>query len=524
MAATLKFSRTLSRSDPSENAVLIVGQTKHLAQLNYDDIGVKFAGHIDRETYTSAVSGLHPGPTDSCSLWLHRATVAALPNKCSRHNTPSRSHSLTKVIRGCVVGGEEFVVLVCELADVYASACAIARAFPLYSGKSNLSDAPRSVTVEVVLVGPGNEDELTESDLEALTVAAHSVRLAAKIVDMPCSEMHTDAFLEEIKAVGSELGIVPEIIRGDELRERGFGGIYGVGKCAINPPALAVLSHRPRGATKNIAWVGKGIVYDTGGLCLKSKTGMCGMKRDCGGAAGMLGAFYCAVKLGFTENLHAVFCLAENAVGPEAQRPDDIVKMYSGRTVEINNTDAEGRLVLGDGVAYANKDLKCETIVDMATLTGAQGIATGKFHAGIVTNNEDMEAACLRAGRNSGDLVHPLPYTPELHFAEFSSVLADMKNSVAERSNAQVSCAGLFIQSHIGFDYTGTWLHIDMASPVFVGERATGYGVALLTTLFGCYSQSRLLRSIAPDSRLDGKNGNGVDENNSAPNKKIRLI
>ncbi len=152
-----------------------------------------------------------------------------------------------------------------------------------------------------------------------------------------------------------------------------------MGKAAIHQPALAVLSHTPAGATETIAWVGKGIVYDTGGLSIKGKTAMPGMKRDCGGAAGILGAFYAAVKQGFSQNLHAIFCLAENAVGPKATRPDDIHRLYSGRTVEINNTDAEGRLVLADGVAFANKDLKADIIVDMCTLTGAQGIATGRY-------------------------------------------------------------------------------------------------------------------------------------------------
>merc|ERR1712136_421546 len=153
---------------------------------------------------------------------------------------------------------------------------------------------------------------------------------------------------------------------------QGFGGIYGVGKAAVNPPALAVLSYKPKGATRTVAWVGKGIVYDTGGLSIKGKTAMPGMKRDCGGAAAILG----------------VFRLAENSVGPLATRPDDIHTLYSGRTVEINNTDAEGRLVLADGVVYAHKDLKADIILDMATLTGGQGVATGKYHAAVLSNQE----------------------------------------------------------------------------------------------------------------------------------------
>ncbi|XP_026316541.1 probable aminopeptidase NPEPL1 isoform X2 [Hyposmocoma kahamanoa] len=225
---------------------------------------------------------------------------------------------------------------------------------------------------------------------------------------------------------------------------------------------------------------------------------MVGMKGDCAGAAGVLAAFGVMVRARPTLNLHAVLCLAENAVGPKATRPDDIHKLYSGRTVEINNTDAEGRLVLSDGVVYAHRDLKADTIVDMATLTGAQAVATGKYHAAIVSNTSRLEALCTVAGLRSGDLVHPLPYTPELHFSEFSSSVADMTNSVADRNNAQPSCAGLFILAHLGFDFPGSWLHIDMAAPAGVGDRATGYGVALLPVLFGHHTNSALLRALAP--------------------------
>ncbi|XP_046360463.1 probable aminopeptidase NPEPL1 [Haliotis rufescens] len=517
MVTSLKFSATLAQSDPQNNAVVIIGQPKNLGQISFDDVRCKLEPRVDADTFNTAVAGLHPSPTDSCPLWLNNATVAALPTKCSRHNTPSRCHSLTKIVKSCLVGGDEYVVIVCERGDALASATAVGRALPLYTAKSNQGGGKRTVNVEFLLVGQYSDTPLSDTDIQCMAVAAENVRLAAKIVDIPCAEMHTDAFLDEVRRVGIDLGIQPVIIQGEELQKQGFGGIYGVGMAAIHQPALAVLSHKPSGATKSIAWVGKGIVYDTGGLCIKSKTGMCGMKRDCGGAAGILAAFHTAVKLGFRENLHAVLCLAENAVGPTAQRPDDIVTMYSGRTVELNNTDAEGRLVLGDGVAYAQKDLKADVIVDMATLTGAQSVATGRYHASIVTNSEDMELACVKAGQNSGDLVHPMPYCPELHFSEFASALADMKNSVADRNNAQVSCAGLFIGSHLGFDYSGVWLHIDMAAPVHVGERATGYGVSLLTTLFGELSTNSMLKFIAPSVNCSME----TDENNSP--KKQRL-
>jgi len=208
------------------------------------------------------------------------------------------------------------------------------------------------------------------------------------------------------------------------------------------------------------------------------------MKMDLGGAAAMLAAFRAAVLAGgLRRPLHCVLCLAENAIGPAAFRNDDILYMYSGKTVEVNNTDAEGRLVLADGVAYACKHLAPGLIVDMATLTGAQLVATGKRHAAIVANNAELEAAAIAAGLISGDLVHPLPYCPEFFRGEFASKVADMRNSVKDRSNAQSSCAANFIAEHLAADYDGGWLHVDMAGPAWAGDRGTGYGVGLLLSL-----------------------------------------
>jgi probable aminopeptidase NPEPL1 len=231
-----------------------------------------------------------------------------------------------------------------------------------------------------------------------------------------------------------------------------------------------------------MVWVGKGIMYDTGGLSLKPKGSMGGMKMDMGGAAAVLGAFEVAAGRGEATDLCAILCLAENAIGPDAIRNDDIIRIYSGKTVEINNTDAEGRLVLGDGVAYATEHLDASVVVDVATLTGAQLVATGRTFAAVVSNDEALERAAVEVGRESGDLTHPLPYCPELLIAEFKSQVADMKNSVKDRMNAQSSCAGHFVEAHLT-DPSALWLHIDIAGPAFIKERGTGYGVALLSGL-----------------------------------------
>ncbi|XP_017859617.1 PREDICTED: probable aminopeptidase NPEPL1 [Drosophila arizonae] len=449
MATDIKFNASLSRTDPQVQPVLIIGQLRHLNLLKFSQLAGKLEPRVNEETFKNAIACLHPAPTDKCSLYLDVATVAALPLKASRHNTASRAHSITRLVKNHVLNvNEESVVLVCERENLFASACAVVRAFPLYSrktGNGNGGKSPSSevgdgqpsrsvVNVEFVIIdkdGCVEQEPLSQDDINCLNETARGIRLAARIVDTPCNEMNVDHFIENVSEFAKELSIQPQIIRGEELRERGFGGIYGVGKAAAVPPALVVLSHEPKGAQETIALVGKGIVYDTGGLSIKGKTAMPGMKRDCGGAAAILGAFYAAVKCGFKDNLHAVFCLAENSVGPNATRPDDIHTLYSGRTVEINNTDAEGRLVLADGVCYANKDLKANIILDMATLTGAQGVATGKYHGAILTNSEPWESKALQAGRKSGDLLAPIIYCPELHFSEFASAIADMKNSVA---------------------------------------------------------------------------------------------
>ncbi|KAJ6639018.1 putative aminopeptidase NPEPL1 [Pseudolycoriella hygida] len=500
MVTKVKFNKSLTTTDPQHHPVLIIGQLRHLSILQFDHVKSKLEPRVTEQTFKSALTCLHPSPTDYCPLFLDVATIAALPIKNSRHNTPSRAHALTALVKTHSMTVTESIVIVCNKSDLYASACAAVRAFPLFSLKTVASDISSTVNIEFILIENDSvsDYQLTDNDVECLENAEHAIRLTAKIVDAPCSHMNVSDFLNEIDIVGKAVGIDPLIIRGEELKEKGFGGIYGVGKAATVPPGMAVLSYTPAGATDTIALVGKGIVYDTGGLSIKGKTAMPGMKRDCGGAAAILGAFYALVKSGFNQNLHAIFCLAENSVSSNATRPDDIHTMYSGKTVEINNTDAEGRLVLADGVAFAKKDLKANIIVDMATLTGAQGAATGKYHGAVLTNDEEWEIRSVEAGRVSGDLLAPIVYCPELHFSEYTSAVADMKNSVSDRSNALSSCAGLFIGSHIGFDFPGVWIHFDMASPVHCGERATGYGVSLLCTLFGNETQSELLRSIAP--------------------------
>jgi probable aminopeptidase NPEPL1 len=467
-----------SDSLPSSPSLVVVGRVD---RLKADDVIAALPDDL-AELWPAMLDGVSSGDSGgSTTAWLagdtQRVVVGVLPEPCSRHNSPARPHAVTSLVSKAPSKGDVSVLLAVDSADhAFAAGCAASRAFPTYSRKGGERE---DRTISIAALAPSGPVPVPAR----LPHAAEGIRIAQDLMDQPTSELDTKAFADFAETWGRELGATVLRIDDEELDTQGFGGLWGVGKAAVKGPSLVVLTHDPKDATETLAWVGKGIVYDTGGLSIKGKTGMPGMKGDMGGAAGVLGGFVAAVKSGAKQRIHAILCLAENSVAANAVRPDDILQMYSGKTVEVNNTDAEGRLVLADGVAYASKHLDPAVILDMATLTGAQLVSTGKRHASIVCTDEALENRTIAAGKSSGDLVHPLPYAPEFFRKEFRSVVADMKNSVKDRANAQASCAGQFVAEHL-VDFDGAWLHVDIAGPSGMDERGTGYGVALLLDLF----------------------------------------
>lgn len=414
-----------------------------------------------------------------------RVVLIILPAVAGRANAPSRAYAVKNAVKAAAGGDSSIVYFFSSKNEyVFSQVLSAGRAFSLYNLKSK--EETKTQNVSFVANFPA-DSEANAAVVKKAEKAIEGIRLAQKLVDTPPNILHTDAYVDICTELAAKLNVNINVIKGLDLEKQGFGGLYGVGKAAEHLPALVVLSYYPQNATKDaksIALVGKGIVYDTGGLSLKTPTTfMAGMKGDMGGSAAVLGSFVTAVQAGdLKAPLHAILCLAENAVGPLATRPDDIHTLLSGKTVEVNNTDAEGRLVLADGVFYASRDLNPAYIIDIATLTGAQLIATGKNHAAIYCNDDDFEALAIASGKYTGDLTFPVPYAPEFYRAEFKSQVADFKNSVADRGNAQVSCAGQFIGNNLEdfLNNNGKWLHVDMAGPGTIAERGTGYGVGLL--------------------------------------------
>jgi probable aminopeptidase NPEPL1 len=302
-------------------------------------------------------------------------------------------------------------------------------------------------------------------------------------VDTPTADLTTADFVREAKKIVRGLpNVTSKVIIGDALAKQGLGGVYGVGKAAAVAPRMLILDYKPARAKRTVALVGKGVVYDTGGLHIKGRGSMESMKGDMGGAAAVIGAFRVLAASKAKVRVIAITPLAENSVDANSYRPDDILTMHSGHTVEINNTDAEGRLLLGDAVSWAARKVKPDVIIDIATLTGAQLIATGKSHAAVVSDRDGLQDLACEVGRATGELCFPLLFCPEFHHREFKSQVADMKNSVKDRMNAQSSCAAWFVWSHID-DLTVPWLHIDIAGPGWRDDRGTGFGVGLLAGL-----------------------------------------
>lgn len=423
--------------------------------------------------------------------------VVAVTKKATRNNCPFRPECYGAALKGAIgsLPGEgeqtlDVFVRAAAGADVPVTA-GIARgcphSFTEQKGGAEKSFLNQRVKVNVIF----SHRTAPVDELERL---ATSVQLCQRLVDAPTDILDTVVFTEIAEKYAKELGVQFQAIMGEDLREKGYGGIYGVGKAAEFPPSLVTLHFsNPKAVNgKNVALVGKGLVYDCGGLSLKTPSvHMSNMKTDMGGAAAVFSGFVAVVRAIKAQaanyqniaNLSVTLCLAENAIGPRAFRNDDILRMKSGKTVEVFNTDAEGRICLGDGIFHATneQDFVPHLLIDMATLTGAQGIATGMRHAAIYANQEEAEQMVLKAGREGGDVCFPVLYCPEYHQEEYTSNHADMRNLMKCNTNAGVSCAGYFVEAHISEKFKGAHVHVDLAFPSSSTDGATGYGVSLLT-------------------------------------------
>ncbi|CAB4874228.1 MAG: leucyl aminopeptidase [Actinobacteria bacterium] len=313
--------------------------------------------------------------------------------------------------------------------------------------------------------------------LSRAKIIADYTFLVRDLINTPPSHLTPDSFTKKIasavrSAGGLKAGLKISVLDEKQLKSQGFGGIIGVGQGSANPPRLLHISYTPKSTVnKRFAFIGKGITFDTGGLALKPALGMEAMKSDMSGAAAVCAATIAIAALKLPVAIETWAPLAENMPSDKATRPSDIITIFGGKTIEVLNPDAEGRLVLADAIvkAQAGKN-KLDGIIDVATLTGAQVVALGTRTSAVMTNNDDFSAEFLVATARSGEQFWPMPLPVELR-ASLDSPVADMAN-IGDR-NGGMLVAGLFLKEFVNPDLP--WLHLDIAGPAFNVAKAHGY-------------------------------------------------
>ena len=328
----------------------------------------------------------------------------------------------------------------------------------------------KDTTPRIALVG-----ELTEESVSRIVTQCEAVFTVRNLVTTPPNMLNPVSFVTEVEKLAKDTTLSVEILDEKELEKQGFGGITAVGKGSINPPRLMILRHQPADPSRHVALVGKGITFDSGGLSLKPPTAMVGMKYDMTGAAVMAATTIAAAQLGSPAAITTYLCLAENMPSGTASRPNDVITIKGGKTVEILNTDAEGRLVMADGLQAASA-LNPDLIVDAATLTGAARIALGERYAGLMGSTE-ATAQIQAAAAEAGELVWPMPLPPELRTI-LNSDVADIANVKPGEVLGGMLSAGQFLKDFVATNDEGEdipWAHLDIAGPAANSSGPYGY-------------------------------------------------
>ncbi|MEV7420126.1 leucyl aminopeptidase [Streptomyces sp. NPDC089919] len=343
-----------------------------------------------------------------------------------------------------------------------------AYAFTAYQGGEK-KDAKKGPLAEVALLGAKPRDKEHKAAVERAKIVATEVNIARDLVNTPPNDLTPEAFAAVAQATAKEIGVKVQVLDEKALLKGGYGGLMGVGKGSEAPPRLVKLSYTHPKAAKSLAFVGKGITYDSGGISLKPAGHNETMKCDMAGAAAVFASVVAAARLGLEVNVTGWLALAENMPSGSATRPGDVLRMYSGKTVEVLNTDAEGRLVLADALTKASED-RPDAIVDVATLTGAMVLALGNRTFGIMANDDAFRTAIHEIAEEVGEASWPMPLPADMRKG-MDSPTADLAN-MGERMGGGL-VAGLFLQEFVGEGIT--WAHLDIAGPAFHEGAAYGY-------------------------------------------------
>ncbi len=382
---------------------------------------------------------------------------------------------------------------------------------PQETGKGrDAGDAP--VQVESFLVyDDGHSTGAVNKGVQKGEILARAVCVARDMANQPANEWTPAAFAEYAKKLAKKGPLKCKTLDKGDLVKRGMGGLVGVNQGSAQPPFLVVLEYRTNKQNPTVLLVGKGLTFDSGGICVKPSAGMEDMKYDmCGGAA-VLATMQAVAELGMGGvNVVGLVPTTENMIGSAALKPGDIIRHFGGKTSEVVNTDAEGRLILADALAYGIATYAPEAVVDLATLTGAVIIGLGHHYTGVLSNNDQLVERLVAAGAKVGEPLWRLPLGPEYR-KQIDSRVADIKNAGSDRSAGTITAA-CYLEEFVG---ETPWAHLDIAGTAwdfteksYVPKGPSGTGVRTLVTLLGEWKklqsrQKKLIMSATGPSPRD---------------------
>lgn len=376
-----------------------------------------------------------------------------------------------------------------EWYQAYAEGCLLAL-YRFQKYKHVPPEEQKELKVLTLLFSSREASKFANESVKNGTIIADAVSFARDLVNTPAQDKPPTVLADTAKKLAAEPGLQCKILSTPELEKLGMGGILSVAKGSCQPPKFIILEYNAR--TKNqdtIVFIGKGITFDSGGICLKPAKDMDQMKSDMSGGAAVMGAIKAISKMKLPQHVIGLIPCTENMPGGSATKPGDIVRFYSGRTAEVVNTDAEGRLILADALGYAEK-YKPNAVIDVATLTGACVVALGTVATGMMGNNEELKERIKIAGEKVWERVWELPLWEEYQ-EQIKSDIADMKNTGG--SHAGAITAACFLKN---FTEKYPWVHLDIAgtawsdkNSTYIQKGATGIGVRLLVQLIQSWTR-----------------------------------
>lgn len=355
--------------------------------------------------------------------------------------------------------------------------------------KKKEADLPKSI-VELVLAGCGDHVNEVEKGANAGLIIGTCQNLSRDLVNLPGNYLSAEELADAAREAGKRGGFDVTVFNREKITELGMGGLLAVNKGSQDPPTFTIMDYRPEGKVKKtVALVGKGVTFDSGGISIKPSAGMDEMKSDMAGASVVIAILEAISKLKLPIRLIGLVPATDNMPSGSAQKPGDIITTMSGITVEVGNTDAEGRLILADALTYARREYDPDVIIDLATLTGACIVALGMKVAGMFSNDDDLAEEIYLAGEASGEKVWRLPLWDE-YAEQIKSDVADVSNTGSKGAGTITAAKFLenFVEGH------KHWVHLDIAGPAFAAKGGgpisggTGFGVRLLAELLRSWS------------------------------------